>query len=194
MQRANVYSPCVSTFTLRTGEAAHKWVLGSVALLLQDDLAGQWRAGGGGAPHLQRLEACSTRRHAEAQYCSAVWRRLCVNRSPSQGSGHECNRSLQTLYAGESPSGAARRGEHGSEVALLPLACSRRCAQRTQPHRVSFLGEGKCMRGVCVFGILSGDGKVAQTNRQQQRRHGRLCNSRQELRGSFGRCLPIRLA
>ena len=39
MQRANVYSPCVSTFTLRTGEAAHKWVLGSVALLLQDDLA-----------------------------------------------------------------------------------------------------------------------------------------------------------
>ena len=39
MQRANVYSPMVSTFTLRTKEAPHKWVLGSVALLLQDDLS-----------------------------------------------------------------------------------------------------------------------------------------------------------
>lgn len=39
MQRANVYSPAVSTFTLRTSEPAHKWVLASVALLLQDDLA-----------------------------------------------------------------------------------------------------------------------------------------------------------
>lgn len=39
MQRANVYSPVVSTFTLRSGEAPHKWVLASVALLLQDDLA-----------------------------------------------------------------------------------------------------------------------------------------------------------
>jgi dynein heavy chain len=38
MQRANVYSPSVSMFTLRTAEPAHKWVLGSVALLLQDDL------------------------------------------------------------------------------------------------------------------------------------------------------------
>lgn len=39
MQRANVYSACVSTFTLKTAEAPHKWVLASVALLLQDDLA-----------------------------------------------------------------------------------------------------------------------------------------------------------
>ncbi len=39
MQRANVYSPIVSMFTLRTAEPAHKWVLASVALLLQDDLA-----------------------------------------------------------------------------------------------------------------------------------------------------------
>lgn len=39
MQRANVYSPCVSNFTLKTAEEAHKWVLASVALLLQDDLA-----------------------------------------------------------------------------------------------------------------------------------------------------------
>ncbi len=39
MQRANVYSPPVSEFTLRTSEPAHKWVLASVALLLQDDLA-----------------------------------------------------------------------------------------------------------------------------------------------------------
>lgn len=39
MQRANVYSPLVSMFTLKTEESAHKWVLGSVAVLLQDDLA-----------------------------------------------------------------------------------------------------------------------------------------------------------
>lgn len=39
MQRANVYSPGVSNFTLRTAESSHKWVLASVALLLQDDLA-----------------------------------------------------------------------------------------------------------------------------------------------------------
>eukprot|EP00879_Flechtneria_rotunda_P021343 GHRR01022494.1.p1 GENE.GHRR01022494.1~~GHRR01022494.1.p1 ORF type:complete len:925 (+),score=321.59 GHRR01022494.1:1101-3875(+) len=39
MQRANVYSPAVSSFTLRTADAPHKWVLASVALLLQDDLA-----------------------------------------------------------------------------------------------------------------------------------------------------------
>jgi dynein heavy chain len=39
MQRANVYSPIASMFTLRTAEPAHKWVLASVALLLQDDLA-----------------------------------------------------------------------------------------------------------------------------------------------------------
>lgn len=38
MQRANVYSPAVSTFTLRTSEPGHKWVLASVAILLQDDL------------------------------------------------------------------------------------------------------------------------------------------------------------
>lgn len=38
MQRANVYSPLCSMFTLRTKEEAHKWVLASVALLLQDDL------------------------------------------------------------------------------------------------------------------------------------------------------------
>jgi len=38
MQRANVYSPCVSTvFTLRTKDSAHKWVLASVALLLQNE-------------------------------------------------------------------------------------------------------------------------------------------------------------
>ncbi len=40
MQRANVYAPVVSTFTLHTAEPPHKWVLASVALLLQDDLAG----------------------------------------------------------------------------------------------------------------------------------------------------------
>lgn len=39
MQRANVYSPAVSNFTLKTAEPAHKWVLASVAILLQDDLA-----------------------------------------------------------------------------------------------------------------------------------------------------------
>ena len=39
MQRANVYSPAVSTFTLRCAEDPAKWVLASVALLLQDDLA-----------------------------------------------------------------------------------------------------------------------------------------------------------
>jgi dynein heavy chain len=39
MQRANVYSPAVSSFTLRTAEPAKKWVLASVAVLLQDDLA-----------------------------------------------------------------------------------------------------------------------------------------------------------
>ena len=38
MQRANVYSPIVSTFTLRTKEPAYKWTLASVALLLQDEL------------------------------------------------------------------------------------------------------------------------------------------------------------
>ena len=38
MQRANVYSPCVSTFTLFSAEPVAKWVLASVALLLQDDL------------------------------------------------------------------------------------------------------------------------------------------------------------
>lgn len=41
MQRANVYSPIVSNFTLRTSgeDDKAKWVLASVALLLQDDLA-----------------------------------------------------------------------------------------------------------------------------------------------------------
>lgn len=39
MQRANVYSPMVSVFTLRTVDPPQKWVLASVALLLQDDLA-----------------------------------------------------------------------------------------------------------------------------------------------------------
>ena len=39
MQRASVYSPAVSNFTLRTAEPAQKWVLASVAILLQDDLA-----------------------------------------------------------------------------------------------------------------------------------------------------------
>ena len=37
-QRANVYSPCVSTeFTLRTKDAGSKWTLASVALLLQNE-------------------------------------------------------------------------------------------------------------------------------------------------------------
>lgn len=39
MQRANVYSPIVSTFTMKTEDAPHKWVLASVAVLLQDELA-----------------------------------------------------------------------------------------------------------------------------------------------------------
>ncbi|KAL3144988.1 Dynein alpha chain, flagellar outer arm [Trebouxia sp. C0010 RCD-2024] len=39
MQRANVYSPIVSQFTMKTDEPSHKWVLASVAVLLQDELA-----------------------------------------------------------------------------------------------------------------------------------------------------------
>ncbi|CAD7704939.1 unnamed protein product [Ostreobium quekettii] len=39
MQRANVYSPIVSMFTLKTNEPPHKWVLASAAVLLQDELA-----------------------------------------------------------------------------------------------------------------------------------------------------------
>lgn len=39
MQRANVYSPSVSVFTLRSEDPEFKWTLASVALLLQDDLA-----------------------------------------------------------------------------------------------------------------------------------------------------------
>eukprot|EP00884_Botryococcus_braunii_P010094 jgi/Botrbrau1/19086/Bobra.0077s0003.2 len=39
MQRANVYSPMVSVFTLRSAESPQKWVLASVALLLQDETA-----------------------------------------------------------------------------------------------------------------------------------------------------------
>ena len=39
MQRANVYSPIVSTFTLKTNDPPHKWTLASVAILLQDELA-----------------------------------------------------------------------------------------------------------------------------------------------------------
>jgi hypothetical protein len=38
MQRANVYSPLVSVFTLQK-EAPQKWVVASVALLLQDELS-----------------------------------------------------------------------------------------------------------------------------------------------------------
>ncbi|EFN60095.1 hypothetical protein CHLNCDRAFT_133411 [Chlorella variabilis] len=38
-QRANVYSPLVSTFTLKTREPPSKWVLASTTLLLQDELA-----------------------------------------------------------------------------------------------------------------------------------------------------------
>jgi dynein heavy chain, axonemal len=39
MQRANVYCPIVSMFTLKTNEPTSKWVLASVAILLQDELA-----------------------------------------------------------------------------------------------------------------------------------------------------------
>lgn len=39
MQRANVYSPIVSQFTMKTDEPSYKWVLASVAVLLQDELA-----------------------------------------------------------------------------------------------------------------------------------------------------------
>eukprot|EP00878_Enallax_costatus_P012531 GHUV01013087.1.p1 GENE.GHUV01013087.1~~GHUV01013087.1.p1 ORF type:complete len:2750 (+),score=1040.15 GHUV01013087.1:633-8882(+) len=39
MQRANVYSPIVSMFTMKTVDPSHKWTLASVAILLQDDLA-----------------------------------------------------------------------------------------------------------------------------------------------------------
>ena len=39
MQRASVYSPIVSMFTLKTEDPAHKWVLASVAVLLQDELS-----------------------------------------------------------------------------------------------------------------------------------------------------------
>lgn len=39
MQRANVYCPIVSMFTLKTIEPPSKWVLASVAILLQDELA-----------------------------------------------------------------------------------------------------------------------------------------------------------
>lgn len=39
MQRANVYSAIVSMFTLKTAHPVSKWVLASVALLLQDELA-----------------------------------------------------------------------------------------------------------------------------------------------------------
>jgi len=38
MQRANVYSAQVSTFTLRSKDAPVKWTLASVALLMQDEL------------------------------------------------------------------------------------------------------------------------------------------------------------
>jgi dynein heavy chain len=38
-QRANVYSPLVATFTLRSADAPAKWVLASTALLLQDETA-----------------------------------------------------------------------------------------------------------------------------------------------------------
>jgi len=39
MQRANVYSAQVSSFTLKTDVSPQKWTLASVALLLQDELA-----------------------------------------------------------------------------------------------------------------------------------------------------------
>ena len=39
LQRANVYSPLISVFTLRTKEPASKWTLASVALLMQDELS-----------------------------------------------------------------------------------------------------------------------------------------------------------
>ena len=39
MQRANVYSAIVSMFTLKTAHPVAKWVLASVAILLQDELA-----------------------------------------------------------------------------------------------------------------------------------------------------------
>ena len=39
MQRANVYSPQVGFFTLKTKDKPRKWILASVALLLQDELA-----------------------------------------------------------------------------------------------------------------------------------------------------------
>lgn len=39
MQRANVYSPITSMFTLKSNVPVSKWVLASVAILLQDDLA-----------------------------------------------------------------------------------------------------------------------------------------------------------
>jgi dynein heavy chain, axonemal len=39
MQRANVYSAIVSMFTLKSIAAPSKWVLASVAILLQDELA-----------------------------------------------------------------------------------------------------------------------------------------------------------
>lgn len=38
LQRANVYSPIVSVFTLKTKEEPSKWTLASTALLLQDEL------------------------------------------------------------------------------------------------------------------------------------------------------------
>ena len=39
MQRANNYSPLAGVFTLKTNDPASKWVLASVSLLMQDDLA-----------------------------------------------------------------------------------------------------------------------------------------------------------
>ena len=39
MQRANVYSPLASMFTLKTAHPPAKWTLASVAILLQDELA-----------------------------------------------------------------------------------------------------------------------------------------------------------
>jgi dynein heavy chain len=39
-QRANNYSPLAGVFTLRTNAPPSKWVLASVALLMQDELAG----------------------------------------------------------------------------------------------------------------------------------------------------------
>jgi hypothetical protein len=39
MQRANLYCPIVSMFTLKTNDAPSKWVLDPIAISVQDELA-----------------------------------------------------------------------------------------------------------------------------------------------------------